>query len=198
MVVSHFELFNYFWLANFQNFTSAQFSCSSMARKGKKGKALMSKKKTGKKAGGKSGKKPAKKNKKNKKKKPAKKNPTTACPTYDEFMNSWADALCVTENEFLGWSFNNTWDQTAYLDQMIELDPQLFSHINYEQFYCSSSSTPLQEEIGSCYEDLVMTPEEQQILDGAHNVFNQYSCFEYALFQSPALANAAREIKFQL
>merc|ERR1712106_857728 len=93
MVVSHVELFNYFWLANFQNFTAAQFSCSSMARKGKKGKALKSKKKTGKKAGGKSGKKTAKKNKKNKKKKPAKKNPTTACPTYDELMNSWAYAL---------------------------------------------------------------------------------------------------------
>ena len=89
MVVSHFELFNYFWVANFQNFTLAQHSCSTMARKGKKGKALKSKKKTGKKAGGKSGKKPAKKNKKNKKKKPAKKNPTTACPTYDELMNSW-------------------------------------------------------------------------------------------------------------
>merc|ERR1712106_1263496 len=169
MVVSHFELFNYFWVANFQNFTLAQHSCSTMARKGKKGKALKSKK-----------------------------NPTTACPTYDELMNSWADALCVTENELLGWSFNNTWDQIAYLDQILELDPQLFNYITSEQFGCSFSSTPLQEEIGSCYEDLVMTPEEQQILDGAHNVFSQYSCFEYALFQSPALANAAREIKFQL
>merc|ERR1711892_515393 len=109
MVVSHVELFNYFWLANFQNFTSAQFSCSSMARKGKKGKALKSKKKKGKKA--------------------AKKNPTTACPTYDELMNSWEDALCVTENELLGWSFDNTWDQTAFLDQMLELDPQLFNYI---------------------------------------------------------------------
>merc|ERR1719158_1355665 len=155
----------------------------------KKKKSKSKKKKTS------SKKKSSKKSKKKSKKKG--KGSTVYCPTEEELRYSRNRELCIAYS--LGWSYDDIWNQTIFQDTLFwNFPPDLAFCLINETDQCYYEKKDLCEVYSEeCCLDWIEEGYYDTILD-AFKVYNEISCFEYALFGQPTVADYAGYKAFKI